>query len=313
MDLKQLTAVVTVAEAGSITQAAKLLHLVQPSITRQIQLLEEEIGVALFERGRLGMTVTPAGRVMVEHARRALLELDRAKTEIRPGPAGVMGMVRIGLLESSLDLLCEPLVKTITTKFPDIDLRIATAYSGHLLCWLETGEVDLSLLYNVPADSLVVTAPLVEDELWAVGPPGAEITAGRVTCRELLAHPLILPVPGHSLRDIIDRALRDADGSGRAIEPRVVVQVNSLALQKSLVRSGRGWTVLPATSAAADVRAGDLAGAPLAEPRATRQIVLGWPKNARGGRAAEIVAAELARLVRRLVEHRRWEGVVAAP
>ncbi len=66
MDLRQLTALVTVAEVGSVTKAARLLHLVQPAVTRQIRLLEEEMGVPLFERTRQGMVATAAGEVLVE-------------------------------------------------------------------------------------------------------------------------------------------------------------------------------------------------------------------------------------------------------
>lgn len=96
MDLKQLTALVTVAEVGSITKAARLLHLVQPSVTRQIRSLEDELGVSLFRRVASGMTPTPEGALFVERARRVLLELDRARAEIRPDPGGVRGVVTLG-------------------------------------------------------------------------------------------------------------------------------------------------------------------------------------------------------------------------
>ena len=79
MDIKQLTAFVTVAELGSVTRAADSLHLTQSSVTRQIQALEQELGVTLFERTRNGMTLTIAGRVMAERSRSALLELGRAE------------------------------------------------------------------------------------------------------------------------------------------------------------------------------------------------------------------------------------------
>lgn len=70
MDVKQLTALVAVADAGSVTRAAELLHLVQPAVTRQIHTLEQELGVPLFERSRAGMELTESGRLMLERARR---------------------------------------------------------------------------------------------------------------------------------------------------------------------------------------------------------------------------------------------------
>jgi LysR family transcriptional regulator, nitrogen assimilation regulatory protein len=86
MDLKHLTALVTVSDAGSVTKAARLLHVVQPAVSRYIRALEDEVGVPLFERTRQGMTLTPAGEILAERARRALLELERARAEIRPDP-----------------------------------------------------------------------------------------------------------------------------------------------------------------------------------------------------------------------------------
>src|SRR5881392_1772329 len=110
MDIKQLKALVTVAEVGSVTRAATVLHLVQPAVTRQIRTLEEELGVPLFERTRQGMRPTEAGAAVVERARRALHELERTRAEVRPTPGEVSGIVTVGLLESTLELLAEPLV-----------------------------------------------------------------------------------------------------------------------------------------------------------------------------------------------------------
>lgn len=105
VDLRQLTALVTVAEVGSVTKAARLLNVVQPAITRQIRTLEKEIGVPLFDRTRHGMVPTSAGEVLVERARRALHDLERARAEIRPDPGQVTGIVSVGLLESVIDIL----------------------------------------------------------------------------------------------------------------------------------------------------------------------------------------------------------------
>ncbi|GDY40257.1 hypothetical protein SANT12839_011390 [Streptomyces antimycoticus] len=149
MDVKQLKALVTVAEVGSVTRAAELLHLVQPAVTRQIRTLEEELGVPLFERTRQGMRPTEAGAIMADRARRALNELERARAEVQPTPGVVTGIVTVGLLESTTDLLAEPLVSALARDHPGIELRLMTAYSGHLQQWLDDGDLDLTLLYNL--------------------------------------------------------------------------------------------------------------------------------------------------------------------
>jgi len=103
MDLKQPTALATVAEVGSVTKAARLLHLVQPAVTRQIRLLQEDVGVALFDRTRHGMVPAAAGETPVQRARRAPQELERARAEIRPDPDEVSGIVAVGVPESVTD------------------------------------------------------------------------------------------------------------------------------------------------------------------------------------------------------------------
>lgn len=304
MDLKQLTALVTVAEVGSITKAARLLHLVQPSVTRQIRSLEDELGVTLFHRIASGMTPTPEGALFVDRARRVLLELDRARAEIRADPDGVRGVVTLGLLESVVEILAAPLVRALAMHHPGVELRLVTAYSGHLQEWLDLGDADLSLLYNLDSSPSVAVTPLVEEELWAVAPPGSGLTPeATVLCRTVLEHPVVLPVSGHGLRSLIDQARSTID-----VRPRIVAEVNSLQLQKTLVRAGHGWTILPAAGVRRDVESGLLTGAPLSEPHITRQVVLGLPRSGRTPASVEAVASEVVRVVRRLVLDGVWRG-----
>ena len=300
MDLKQLKALVTVAEAGSVTKASQLLHLVQPAVTRQIKTLEDELGVPLFERTRQGMRPTAAGSVLVERARRALAELERARAEIRPDPGSVAGIATVGLLESTLDVLAVPLVGRLRERHPDIELRLLTAYSGHLQQWLDDGDVDMSLLYNLRSTPSLFVQPLLREQLWAVAPEG--LTASEpVSVAELARHPLVMPVVSHGLRVLVDQVFARAK-----TEPRIAVETNSMVLQKQFVRAGYGWTVLPAAGVAADVGAGLFTAAPLADPLATRDVVLGLPHTGRLAPAVEAVARELVSVARELVRSRSW-------
>jgi DNA-binding transcriptional LysR family regulator len=285
-----------------VTKAARLLHLVQPAVTRQIRMLESEIGVPLFERTRQGMIPTPAGTVLVERARRALQELERARAELRPDPDEVGGIVTVGVLESVIDVLVQPLVAAVGDRYPGIDLRILTAYSGHLQQWLDVGDVDLSLLYNLSSTPSLAVRPLLQEALWVVAPPEAGLAADRpVPWTLLLEHPLVLPVAGHGLRALIDDAR-----SAVPVEPRIAVETNSMHLQKTLVLAGHGWTVLPAAGVAGDVAAGRLSGAPLTGPEVSRSVVLGLPRGARTPPPVAAVAAELTRLVHGAVRSGAW-------
>lgn len=308
MELRQLTALVTVAEVGSVTKAAKLLHVVQPAVTRQIRLLEQELGVPLFQRTRQGMVPTPAAQVLIMRARRALHELDAARAELRPEPGEVAGIVSVGLLESVLDILAQPLAEAVAQRHPGIELRLFTGYSGHLQHWLDTGEIDLSLLYNLSDTPSLSVVPLVREQLWAVAPPDAGLSVGTpVPWATVLAHPLVLPVSGHGLRVLIDRAR-----SAVPVEPRTVVQTNSMLVQKNLVLAGHGWTVLPAAGVAADVAAGRLSGAPLTAPDVERSVVLGLQHRSRLLAPVEAVASSLTRLIGELVRSGAWPSARAA-
>ncbi|MDX3387980.1 LysR substrate-binding domain-containing protein [Streptomyces niveiscabiei] len=302
MDIKQLKAIVTVAEVGSVTRAAELLHLVQPAVTRQIRTLEQELGIDLFERTGQGMRPTDAGAIMVDRARRALNELERARAEVQPSPGVVTGIVSVGLLESTSDLLAEPLVTAVARDHPGVELRLMTAYSGHLQQWLDAGDLDLTLLYNLDSTPSLNARPLVREHLWAVAPASAGLRADRpVTFAEAARHPLVMPASGHALRRLIDAAAVRADAV-----MDVVVQTNSMRVQKQLVQAGHGWTVLPGVGIAEDVTRGTLSAAPLSEPDVWRSIVLGTPRHGRTPPAVEVVARELVRQVNSAVQQGRW-------
>ncbi|MFI0779456.1 LysR family transcriptional regulator [Streptomyces sp. NPDC021212] len=302
MDVKQLRALITVAEVGSVTRAAELLHLVQPAVTRQIRTLEEELGAPLFQRTRQGMRPTEAGEIMVDRARRALNELERARAEVQPSPGEVTGIVTLGLLESTLDLLAEPLVSAVGQAHPGVELRLMTGYSGHLQQWLDDSDLDLTLLYNRDSTPSLNARPLVRERLWAVAPPAAGLCADHpVAFAEVTAHPLVMPASGHALRTLIDAA---ASRSGNTMD--VTVQTNSMRVQKQLVLAGHGWTILPGLGIADDIAKGALSAAPLSEPDVWRSIVLATSRYGRVPPAVEIVAQELVRQINAAVCLGRW-------
>jgi LysR family nitrogen assimilation transcriptional regulator len=302
MEMKQLIAMVTVAEVESVTRAAQLLHLVQPAVTRQIKTLEDELGVVLFDRTRHGMVLTSAGEVFLSHARRALQELERARSELTPVPGEVMGLVSVGVLESLLDLIVPTLVDSVAEKFPGVELHLLSGVSRDLQEWLDDGIVDVALLYNVADTTAMRVTPLLNELLWAVAPPnGGLLPTEPSTWQRVLREPLILPTVGHGLRTLIDKARADIP-----LEPKIILETNSMSVQKQMVLAGRGWAILPAAGVARDVQQGKLSGAPLSEPSVSRSVVIGLPRTARVPRAVEAVATELLQVSRRLVLSGEW-------
>lgn len=302
MDVKQLKALVTVVEVGSVTRAAELLHLVQPAVTRQIRTLEHELGVPLFERTRQGMRPTKAGAGLADRARRVLTELDRARAELTPTTGAITGTVTVGLLESAAGLLAEPLARAVLRDHPGIELRLLTAYSGHLQQWLDDGDLDLSLLYNLSSTPSLNVTPLVREQLWAVAPAAEGLRRERpVRFADVARRPIVMPAPGHGLYALITSSARQA-----GTELDVVVQTNSMNLQKELVRGGHGWTILPAVGIAGDLDGGTFSAAPLCAPEVWRSIVLGVPRTGRVPAAVEVVAREIVEQIESVVHNRQW-------
>jgi len=202
MDVKQLRALVAIAQTRSVTRAAAVLNLVQPAVSRQLKQLEEDVGVPLFERKRHGMELTAAGLSLVAYARRILDEIARARAEIQTGSNTLGGPVTIGLLASTAELLGTRLATSVAGSDPGIRLRIVVGYAGHVQKWLESGELDAALLYDTRKTALLRLKPLLSEALWVVGPASAGLRKNRaVTMRQFAVGPVVLPSAPQGLRN----------------------------------------------------------------------------------------------------------------
>lgn len=215
----------------------------------------------------------------MDRARRALAELERARAEVQPAPGTVTGIVTVGLLSSTTDLLAEPLMSSVARQHPDVRLRLMTAYSGHLQQWLDGGDLDLTLLYNLDSTPSLNARPLVRERLWAVAPASAGLRGDRpVPFAHVAQNASVMPASGHALRNLIDTAAARAGADLKA-----VVETNSMRVQKRFVRAGHGWTVLPGLGIAEDVRRGAGERSAAGGSRTAAAVLRGTPSS-RGGR-----------------------------
>jgi LysR family transcriptional regulator, nitrogen assimilation regulatory protein len=302
MDLKQLRAFLSIVETGSVTRAAELLHIVQPAVSRQIRLLEEDFGTPLFHRGRNGMEPTEAGTILVDRARRVLREVEQARDEIRPVSGALTGLVSLGLLPSTSDLLAAPLVRRLRELHPELQVNVAVGYAGHMQQWLENGDVDVALLYDVKPSSARTAHMLLEERLYLVGPAGAGLRADRpIPLREAAALPLILPTPPHGLRVLFEHACAMAD-----IHPVISAQTNAMNVQKSLVMDEQGFTILPSAAIFDDIVVNRLSAAPIVEPDLSRKIILARRTDRRPSPQVHALSDALCALVRETVTSGSW-------
>lgn len=302
MDLKQLRAFVTVAETGNVTRASSLLNLVQPAVSRQLRMLEDDLGTELFDRSRHGMQLTGPGKTMLEYARRILNEVERAKAEIQPSDGPVSGIVSIGLLASTSDLLATLLAAEVARRYPHIRLRLTIGYAGHLQDWLEAGDLDAALLYGRKETPALHVKALLEESLWIVAPPTVKLSRQRpLPLARVAREAFILPAAPQGLRALIEHAATEA-----GVTLQVFAETNALSVQKDLVAQGHGWTILPAVCVAQDVERGWLSAAPLAPPGLRRTLVLAAPSSRQATAPVRCVVSTLTDCIKTTFDQGRW-------
>ncbi|HSV45558.1 MAG TPA: LysR substrate-binding domain-containing protein, partial [Ramlibacter sp.] len=255
-----------------------------------------------FERERHGMVLTDSGKALLVYARRAMLELDRARAEVGGAVNGIGGLVTVGLLPSTTELLSSALVSAVAATYPGIRMRIAMGYAGTLHQWLESGEIDIALLYGVERAPNIQARPLLDEALWVVGAPSAKLRRQKpVPLASLVGQPLILPSGPHGIRMLVDHACAVSN-----VTLTVVAETNAMSIQKSLVLGGHGLTILPPIAFADELARKQVTAAPLCKPDITRTIVLALSANRAVGQHVRRTADLLAQCVKDAMHRGAW-------
>lgn len=299
MDIAQLRTLIHVAELGSLSKAAGRLRIAQPALSRQIRLLEEELGLRLFDRHGRGMIITEQGQEVLRHATRVLAELEALKASAAGPGSPLSGHVAIGLPPTVADVLSVPLVAAFRSEHPGVMVQLVSSYSGYLLDWLYRGEIDLAVLYEPRATRSLRSEPLMQESLFLIGPPDAGLSAEKaVSFSDAACRPLLLPSNRHGLRNILERFAQEA---GFALN--VVVEIDSYTALKDLVRHGYGCTILSLASIHEDIAAGRLSAAPIIDPAPVRLLTLSYasdrPVSRNAQRAGELLTAIMSEHVQR--------------
>lgn len=304
MELAQLRTLVHVAELGSLSKAADRLRVAQPALSRQVRLLEQELGAALFTRHGRGMVLTETGRRVLDHARRVMAELEALRTAASEQDGSLRGRIAIGLPPTVADIISEPLVAAFGRSHPHAELRLVGAYTGYLLDGLHQGELDVGVLYDPHTARSLRSRPLLLEKLFLIGPPSDAKPTGRpVRFAALRDKRLLLPSQRHGLRIILEKCAAEA---GIALD--VAVETDSYATLKDLVRNGHGWTVLPLAPIHDDLREGRLVAQPLVAPAPVRRLVLSFPADRAPSRLALFAGETIAWTIADLVARGVWPG-----
>lgn len=307
MDVTQLRTILHVAELGSLSKAADRLRIAQPALSRQVRMLEEELGIQLFQRHGRGMVVTEAGKEVLRHAARIMAELEEIRATVSDADAPLRGQVSVGMPPTVSDILSVPLVSAFQARHPEAKIRLVSAYSGYLMDWLHRGEVDVAIMYETRPLRSLRMEPLLEEVLYLIGAPGEGLSPdSAVPFTELATRKLFLPSLGHGLRSILEES---AAAAGIRLDVRV--EADSYSTLKALVEGGHGHTILPLAPIHRDIAEGRLSFAPLA-PAPSRRLMLTFPTDRQTPRLARFAAQVIAATAADLVQGGVWAGRLLA-
>jgi LysR family nitrogen assimilation transcriptional regulator len=240
MDLRQLDYFVHVADALSFSRAAKLLSIAQPALSRQVRSLEIELRQALFLRNGRGVTLTAAGKRLLEHARGILEQVRRARSDLDEGRDGKVGSVIVGMPPTVGRAMSAKLVSEFRSRFPRATISIVEGLTVHVLEWLAMGRIDAGIVYNPPTAPYLQLTPMVEQALCLVGARTPTATkAASVALKDLPKFPLIIPSRPHTIRLFVESHL-----ALQGLKPTIALEVDGLRAILDLVQGGHGYAVL---------------------------------------------------------------------
>ena len=297
MELRHLRYFVAVADAGNLTVAAqRMLHTSQPSLSRQIRDLEDEVGAQLFTRRARGIDLTPAGRAFLDHARAVLSQVEAASEAARraagpPKPCFTMGF----LTGHELTWMPEAL-RILRDELPDIDVMISSQYSPLLAEGLSKGKIDAAFLRKERALPDLVFRLLVREPLMVILPSDHHLAAFKaISPKDLVGETFVtVSQTAPVLRGVIDNYLKR---SGIKITP--AHEADHVTMAMSLIVSTRGVGLLPAY--ALNFLPSSVTSRPLKGDAPTVDLVLGY-KRSNESPILKLLLSRLDELVERVAK-----------
>ncbi|MFG1783381.1 LysR family transcriptional regulator [Rhodococcus oryzae] len=264
---------VVLAEEGQVTSAADLLRLSQPTLSRRLARLERQLGVELFDRHGRRLRLNQHGRLMFEHASRALTELTSAEERIATMISPTAGTVRLDFLHSFGTWLIPDLIRGFRAEAPQIRFVLHQDAAGLLGERVRSGHADLAVVSPRP-DAADLQWLLLSRQPLALAVPAGHRLAGRaaIDLGDAADEPFIAMHPDFGMRRLLDEA---AEGAG--FTPEIVFESSELATATGLVSAGLGVALVPVARAA---RWPDgIVIIPIRGARAAREIGMIWAQD----------------------------------
>jgi len=269
LNLRDIRAFVTVANAGNFTRAAARLHLSQPALTVQIRRLEETVGARLFDRNSRTVALTQTGRELLPLLQRSLDDMERVLRDARALGDGSSGTVRLACLPTFAASALPDLIQAFRKRVPQAQFQIRDVVASTVNALVRNEEADIGLTGGDTFDAALEVLVEGADRLVVVCPKDHALARKRrVSVSDVAASPLVLTAQGTSVRSVVDAALEQA-----GCAPDIACEPTYMMTAVAMVRGGLGVTILPAT--AREVLAErDLVARPIDDPSFVRPIAL---------------------------------------
>ncbi|MCR5825918.1 MAG: LysR family transcriptional regulator [Oscillospiraceae bacterium] len=244
MTIRQLEYFCAVVEEGSVSAASRRLHVAQPPVSRQIALLEQELGVSLFRRGSKGMLLTEAGESLYQQGRDYISDMERLAERVRALGTGVRGTVRLGVLYSTVPYAL-PYLRAFRAAYPQVELYIRVGAPQDLLADLNRGDLNALFLRAGAKETIglherILGSDAIKLIMTRDTDPAPELDT--IPIERLRSVPMCL-LRSDDLWGYNQALLKDCQRSG--FMPSVVCQCYDTPMAMQLVQSGFGVSFLP--------------------------------------------------------------------
>ncbi|HLK57830.1 MAG TPA: LysR family transcriptional regulator [Chthonomonadaceae bacterium] len=244
MELRRLHSFIAVAEELHFGRAAQRLCLAQPALSRQIQQLERELGVLLFERMHHRVALTQAGEVFLEEVRQGLAQLEKAAQAARETGRGHRGQLKVGFTAATMYRLLPQIIRTFQERFPHAEVTFTEVYSGQQPEQLHEKRIDVGFALSVSQDERLCVEPVWKEPLVAVLPRNHPLAVQvELALSDLAEEPFVL-FPRPLGPGLYDQILQFCQRAG--FQPRTTHEAAPQRTIITVVGTGAGVSLIPA-------------------------------------------------------------------